>query len=217
MAVQCSFIPTDVDLRVKKVHLAHFRANRFSIVFLNGARMFYLHKHMIEFLTKVCMGLQNKLLKSVLDDPNNELYISGCQALGLIDKFITGPLWKQLESNLHILDMSTHFTKLLEFVKECAEDATEFLTGERVPFPQIPINKDDVWASLVVPSPSDPRSCKSFKQFSNHWGYLSKECLRITFRVENGKVQVILSEDKPNRLQKQTRSASMILQNLIDC
>ena len=25
-----------------------------------------------------------------------------------------------------------------------------------MPFPQIPINKDDVWASLVVPSPSDP-------------------------------------------------------------
>lgn len=36
-------------LGVKKVHLAHFRGNRFNIVFLNGARMFYLHKHMIEF------------------------------------------------------------------------------------------------------------------------------------------------------------------------
>ena len=52
--------------------------------------------------------------------------------------------------------MSTHFTKLLEFLTECAEDGTEFLTGEKVPFPHIPINKDDVWASLVVPSPSDP-------------------------------------------------------------
>ena len=52
--------------------------------------------------------------------------------------------------------MSTHFTKLLEFLTQCAEDATEFLTGEKVPFPHIPIHKDDVWASLVVPSPSDP-------------------------------------------------------------
>ena len=96
------------DLRrlgAKKVHLAHFRGNRFDIVFLYGARVFYLHKHMIEFLTKV-WGPQNKLLKSVLDDTNNELYTSGCRALGLIDKFITGPLWKLLESNLHILDMS---------------------------------------------------------------------------------------------------------------
>ena len=59
--------------------------------------MFYLHKHMIEFLTRV-WGSQNKLLKSVLDDANNDLYISGCRALGLIDKFITGPLWKILES-----------------------------------------------------------------------------------------------------------------------
>ena len=60
----------------------------------------------VEFLTKV-WGPQNNLLKSVLDDANNEFYISGCRALGLIDKFITGPLWKLLESNLHILDMST--------------------------------------------------------------------------------------------------------------
>ena len=50
-------------LGIKKVHLAHFRGNRFNIVFLNGARVFYLHKHMIEFLTKV-WGPQNKLLKS---------------------------------------------------------------------------------------------------------------------------------------------------------
>ena len=110
---------------------------------------------MIEFLTKV-WGPQNKLLKAVLDDANNELYISGCRALGLIDKFITGPLWKILESSLHILDTSTYFTKLLEFLAECGEDASEFLTGEKVPFPDTAINKDDVWASLIVPSSSDP-------------------------------------------------------------
>ena len=84
-------------LGIKKVHLAHFRGNRFNIIFLNEAQVFYLHKHMIEFLTRV-WGSQNKLLKSVLDDANNDLYISGCRALGLIDKFITGPLWKILES-----------------------------------------------------------------------------------------------------------------------
>ena len=139
-------------LGITNVHLAHFRGNRFNIVFLNGARVFYLHRHMIEFLTKV-WGPQNKLLKAVLDDANNELYISGCRALGLIDKLITAPLWRILESDLHI---STYFTKLLEFLAECGDDASEFLTGEKVPFPDTPVNKDDVWASLVVPSPSDP-------------------------------------------------------------
>ena len=48
-------------LGVKKVHLAHFRGNRFNILFQNGDQVFYLHKHMIEFLTKV-RGPQNKLL-----------------------------------------------------------------------------------------------------------------------------------------------------------
>ena len=36
-------------LGITNVHLAHFRGNRFNIVFLNGARVFYLHRHMIEF------------------------------------------------------------------------------------------------------------------------------------------------------------------------
>jgi len=127
-------------LGITSVHLAHFRGNRFNIIFLNGARVFYLHRYMIEFLTKV-WGPQNKLLKAVLDDANNELYISGCRALGLIDKFITGPLWKILESSLHILDTSTYFTKLLEFLAESGEDASEFLTGEKVPFQTLPSTK----------------------------------------------------------------------------
>ena len=187
-------------LGVKKVHLAHFRGNRFNIVFLNGARVFYLHKHMIEFFTKV-WGPQNKLLKSVLDDANNELYISGCRALGLIDKFITGPLWKLLESNLHILDMSTHFTKLLEFVTECAEDATEFLTGEKVPFPQIPINKDDVWASLVVPSPSDPLVVQILQAVFKSLGILVERMLED--HLPGGKW-----EGTSDSVRKQTKSVT---------
>ena len=171
---------------------------------------------MIEFLTRV-WGPQNKLLKSVLDDANNDLYISGCRALGLIDKFITGPLWKILESSLHNLDMSTHFTKLLEFLTECAEDATEFLTGEKVPFPHIPINKDDVWASLVVPSPSDPLVTQILQAFLKSLEMLVQRMLEDHLMVENGKVQVTLSEDRPNRSQQQTRSVSVILQNLTNC
>ena len=65
--------------------------------------MYYLHKHIVDFL-KNCLGPWNKLLKAILDDASNELYIAGCKALGLIDKLITGPLWRVMESDLHILD-----------------------------------------------------------------------------------------------------------------
>ena len=73
--------------------------------------MYYLHKHIVDFL-KNYLGPRNKLFKAILDHASNEAYIAGCKALGLIDKLVTGPLWHVMESDLHILDMSTYYTRL---------------------------------------------------------------------------------------------------------
>lgn len=89
----------------------HFRGNRFNVVFANGGRVYYLREHIINFLTKT-WGTPNRLLKAVLEDASNDLYIAGCKALGLIDKFITGPLWRILESDIHILDLSEYYSSL---------------------------------------------------------------------------------------------------------
>jgi hypothetical protein len=37
---------------------------------------------------------------------NNNVYIAGCRALGIVDKLLTGPLWRQIESTKHILDLN---------------------------------------------------------------------------------------------------------------
>ena len=58
-----------------------------------------------------------------------------------------------MESDLHILDMSTYYTQLLQFLVNSSQDAAEFLTGEAVPFPGVPIKNDEEWAALVIPSP----------------------------------------------------------------
>ena len=135
--------------------LIHFRGNRFNVVFANGGRVYYLREHMINFLTKT-WGTPNRLLKAVLEDASNNLYMAGCKALGLIDKFITGPLWRILESDIHILDLSDYYTKLLSFLENC-KDASEFMTGENTPFPDTPVKKDAIWTELVTPSSHDPQ------------------------------------------------------------
>ena len=89
----------------------HFRGNHFKVVFANGGHVYYLREHIINFLTKT-WGTPNRLLKAVLEDASNDLYIAGCKALGLIDKFITGPLWRILESDIHILDLSEYYSSL---------------------------------------------------------------------------------------------------------
>lgn len=69
-----------------------------------------------------------------------------------IEKHITGPLWRILESNIHILDLPYYYNKLLLFVRQ-HEDMSGFITGECIPFPDKPITKDAVWLALVSRSP----------------------------------------------------------------
>ena len=70
----------------------------------------------------------------MLEDVPQDLYIAGCKALGLLDKHITGPLWRILESDLHILDLPMHYERILTFVTTCT-DPSGFMAGEDVPFP----------------------------------------------------------------------------------
>lgn len=66
-----------------------------------------------------------------------ETFLAGAKALGLISKFITGPLWRTLESDIHILDMNHHYPSLIEFLHKCAtnvDDVSKFVIGEHTPF-----------------------------------------------------------------------------------
>ena len=49
----------------------------------------------------------NQLLRAVSSDVKVPEYQAGCKAIGLINKMITGPLWRVLESqDILILDMN---------------------------------------------------------------------------------------------------------------
>ena len=70
---------------------------------------------------------ENKLLKAVHSDLQIKFYLCGCRALGLINKFVTGPLWRLLESGIHILDMSKHYLKMSSLFFDLSVDAKEFM------------------------------------------------------------------------------------------
>ena len=58
------------------------------------------------------MKHENKLLKAVHSDLQIKYYLCGCSALGLINKFATGPLWRLLEPGIHILGINKHYQKM---------------------------------------------------------------------------------------------------------
>lgn len=139
---------------IPKNPLVHFRGNRFNILFANGARVYHLHQHIAGFLES--WGTPNRLLQAVLEDVTNPINIAGSKALGLIDKHITGPLWRILESDIHVLDIPQHYAEMKDFFEKSAEDNIGlFMTGEDIPFKSEFVKKDEVWRALVSPSNHD--------------------------------------------------------------
>jgi len=56
----------------------------------------------------------NQLLKAVFSDIQVPEFLAGCHASGLINKIITGPLWRVVEnSDVTILEMNSYFDTLI--------------------------------------------------------------------------------------------------------
>ena len=132
--------------QVINLPLYPFLGNRFNILFLNGAGVFYLLSYLEEFLNNV--SLENKLMSAVFHDLQVLAFEVACQALGLIDKLVSGPLWRMMVKEKEVLSMSTHYQSVYEFFKEGGEDATAFLNSESRPFPDLVVEDGRLTALL---------------------------------------------------------------------
>ena len=84
-----------------------FKGNRFNVLFYNGGILYFLYNHLKHFFESV--KDESKLVKAAYSDLQIKSYLSGCRALGLINKFVTGTLWRLLEYGIHILDITSIF------------------------------------------------------------------------------------------------------------
>ena len=114
---------------IAKVPLASFTGNRFNIIFYDAAGVYYLRDHIFEFLQT--QDTTNRLLRSVEADLCVPELIAGCKALGLIDKLVTGPLWRILEdSSISILKMSDKYAEMEQKFIAWSVDSSMLLTGD---------------------------------------------------------------------------------------
>ena len=93
---------------IEAVPLARFKGNRFNIVFKDGGGVYFLRNHLIKFFGEV-HGATNRLLQAVQKDIVNPVYQAGCKALGIISKCVNGPLWRLLESDYSIIEVSKYY------------------------------------------------------------------------------------------------------------
>lgn len=89
----------------------------------------------------------NNLLKAVKEDLSNELFTAELRALGIIDKFLTGPLWRLIESKKSILDLIVHLFHLKIKIDELGKDASPLLNQQLI-LPELPIHTDCLYEKL---------------------------------------------------------------------
>ena len=158
-----SFITHMKELGVNQIPLYPFLGNRFNILFLNGAGVFSLYSFLLDFFIKV--ETENKLLGAVSNDLKVNAYKAGCKALGLIDKLVTGPLWRAMIEEKTALNMTTKYQHMLSCFEKWANDPSLFLSGVDSIFPHL-LTRDQLFDDLTKPSDIDD---------------MAKQCLEIIF------------------------------------
>ena len=140
---------------IKKNPLVSFRGNRFNIVFYDAGALYYITEHVTSFFSEVWQT-PNQLLKAVYSDIQVPEHVAGCHALGLINKIITGPLWRVLESpDVSILEMNSYFNTLVTKLDIWSQDASMLLQEDAELYSDYPPKKDQIWDHLLAPTGHD--------------------------------------------------------------
>ncbi len=141
---------------IARLPLASFIGNRFNILFYDAAGVFFLKSHMTEYLLKYHGANLNLLLQAVLKDLKSPLHIAGCKALGIIDKLVSGPFWRYLQtSTLSILKMGEVYTKMRDRMQKWSDDAQCVLDNEAILFPETTSFQDEVMDALYAETEND--------------------------------------------------------------
>lgn len=134
--------------------LVDFRGNRFNILFFNAAGLWQIRDLVSGFLSD-SHGTTNRLLQAVASDLRVPEFLAGCRALGIVRKLITGPLWRVLEDESSVADMSAVYQALHASFESWANDASTLLDGSGKPFPECSIEVDNLSDELFSPHEND--------------------------------------------------------------
>lgn len=73
---------------------------------------------------------RNRSVISVFNHVNNSVYLAGCRALDIIDKLLTGPLWRIIENVEHTLDLNNTWLVFENSIELLSKDASELIDGK---------------------------------------------------------------------------------------
>ncbi|KAI8509787.1 hypothetical protein Bbelb_122150 [Branchiostoma belcheri] len=170
-----AFLQSCVPAKVNK--LISFRGERFNVLFKNGGATYHHKDDLLAYLD-TCEA-PNRLLQAVRADLSVPVYVAGCCALGIINKIVTAPLWRLVESESSILDMCQHFHQLHISFSSFIKDPSSLMEGEAI-FPSVQGEDDDVYKSLF--SHDDPEikrlTCQALKNIMTEFVVVTERMLK---------------------------------------
>lgn len=182
---------------VFKIPLAQFVGNRFNIVFYDGAGIYFLKDHIVKFIKSIHGKQANRLLGSVLKDIENDVFLSGSRALGLVDKVVTGPLWRKLqESGCSVIDMSFTYSKMKEKFDCWSNDSSALIDGSARCLEDVAVHEDEVWTALI--------------QSNTSTDTLTLELLQLLFCTFSVTIQRLLVDHLPGGIYHDVTDETLI-------
>ena len=89
-------------------------------------------------------------------DLKTKEFLAGIKALGLINKFITCPLWSMLEDkHISAIDMDTKYLEVVTYLEDSAKNIADFMNGRIFLFGNR-TKKDKEFDYLLIDSDYDP-------------------------------------------------------------
>ena len=130
-----------------KDFLISFLHHRFNVIFLLGGAFYFHRENIIEFLKS--MESENLLMSSVKQDVNEIVFSVSTRTLGIMEKLVTGPLFRRLSQSAHIFDLNEMWEELLTFLERNAKESS-FLMAESTLFSYSLLKKDEMYEKLDV-------------------------------------------------------------------
>ena len=95
------------------------------------------------------MESENLLMSSVKQDVNEIVFSVSTRTLGIMEKLVTGPLFRRLSQSTHIFDLNEMWQELLTFLERNAKESS-FLMAESTLFSYSLLKKDEMYEKLDV-------------------------------------------------------------------
>ena len=153
--------------------LAAFRGNRFNILFFDAAGVYFLRPLMLEYCSFAEKG---KLPSAVAADLEDERFVAGSRALGIIGKLITASLWRFLVSDKPFAEVFQVYGGISAKLAVWAEDAADRLDGSGRPFKSATVHSTtDVFNTLFTPAETDQATLELLQLLAaTLHGYMSR-------------------------------------------